>query len=174
MYSLCTLIFRDEVIMTKVIRTMYQHIINNKEHYLSHQAHDATFLTKFLQHLDTATQLHLCSCLHSGEWCNIDYDCLDFSQDFWEIMTNKFNIDFFDCLWPATPAKFEEGEWKKWYRDESNGTYLYVINKNQNKDWSMTKHIESTFHKHQDKCPKDDNKFHLHAFPYQRILCQWV
>ena len=160
MYSLCTLVFRDEAIMTKVIRKMHWHIINNKKHYSSHQAHDDTFLTKFLQHLNTATQLHLHSCLHSGERCNVDDDCLDFSQDFWEIMTNKFNIDLFDCLQPAKPAKFKEGGQKKWYRDESNGTKLFVMNKNQKKDWKL-KHDENygpPFYKYHDKCPKDDNK----------------
>jgi len=152
MYSLCTFIFGDEVIVMKVIRMMYQNIINNKEHYLSCQAHDDMFLTKFLQHLDTATQLHLCSCLHSGEWCDVNDDCFNFCQDFWEIMTKKFNIDLL--------AKFEGGGQKKWYRDESNGTKLFVTNKNQKKDWKL-KHEENegpTFHKHQDKCLKDNNK----------------
>jgi len=88
LYCLCTLVFGEQATVTKAIKTKYhQHIMNNKEHYSSCQAHDDTFLTKVLHRLDTAVQLHIHSCLHAEDHCDVDDDCLDFTQDFKEIMT---------------------------------------------------------------------------------------
>jgi len=111
--------------------------MNNKVHYSSHQAHDDAFLTKVLQRLGTDIQLHICSCLHAEDHCNIDNDCLDFTQDFKEIMTNKFNINIFDCLKTTMPEKLEESGPRKWKKEFSDGTELFVQNHNQRKDWKM-------------------------------------
>jgi len=116
---------------------MYQHIMNNKEHYSLCQAHDDTFLTKVLQRLDTAIQLHIHSCLHAEDHCDVDDDCLDFTQDFKEIMTNKFNINIFDCLKISKPERLDETGQRKWNKEESDGTELFIQNWNQRKDWKM-------------------------------------
>ena len=69
-HSLWELIFGEKTIVTKAIKMMPHHIMNNKEHYASWQAHDDAFLTKVLQFLDTAIQLYLRSCLPSDERSN--------------------------------------------------------------------------------------------------------
>ena len=110
-----------------------QHIMNNKEHYSSCQAH----LTKVLQRLDTAVQLHIHSCLHAEDHHDVDDDCLDFTQDFKEIMTNKFNINIFDCLKITKPERLEESGPRKQNKEESDGTELFVQHHNQRKDWKI-------------------------------------
>jgi len=137
LYSLCTLVFGEQATVTKAIKTMYQHIMNNKEHYSSHQAHDDTFLINVLQRLDTAVQLHIRSWHHAEDSCDVNDDCLDFIQDFKEIMTNKFNINIFDCLKISKPERSDENGQRKWNKEESDGTELFVQNWNQRKDWKM-------------------------------------
>jgi len=84
--------------------------------------------------LDTGIQLHIHSCLHAEGCCDVDDDCLDFTQDFKEIMTNKFNIDIFDCLKTTKPERLEESGPKKQNKEESDGTELFVQNCNQRTD----------------------------------------
>ena len=158
--SLCELIFEKKAIITKVIKTIYHHIMNNKEHYASRQAHDDALLTKVLQCLNTAIQLCLRSCLHLEDRSNDNDKCLDFKQDFKEIMINKFNIDLFNCLKPAKPAFTKPGDnMRKKSKDELDGTKLFIHNKNQNVAWELKPNEKYGLvcHKNQDKCPKDNN-----------------
>ena len=83
-------------------------ITKNTIHHIKHRMTHSLWI---LQRLDTAVQLYICFCLHTEDCCSVDDDCLDFTQNFKDIMMKKFNIDIFDSLKTTKPKKQKKADW---------------------------------------------------------------